>query len=116
MKNSKLYLFGGLAILLIAAAATVALKKPEPAGMILFYGDTCPHCQAVEQYINANNIQTRLKFQELEVYHNQSNAELLGQYAKHCGLDTKAIGVPFFFTGQTCIVGQDEIINYFKQH
>ena len=86
--------------------------KPE---MILFFGDTCPHCKNVEAFISANNIRSKLEFQELEVYNNKTNAALLAQKAKQCGLDTSAgIGVPFFFDGTQCLQGDQPIIDFLK--
>lgn len=95
------------------AAARMEAAKPK---MILFYGDTCPHCKNVEEYIKANNIKAKLSFQELEVYNNKENAQLLGIKAKECGLDTsQGVGVPFFFDGQNCISGDQDIINFFQK-
>lgn len=89
--------------------------KPEPTGMILFYGDTCPHCKIVEQYINDNNIKAKLQFTELEVFNNKANSALMLKKAKACQLDTtKGMGVPFFFDGQNCLLGDQDIINFFK--
>lgn len=83
---------------------------------ILFYGDTCPHCQIVAQYIEENNIKAKLSFQELEVYNNKKNAALLADKAKQCNVDTsQGIGVPFFFDGQNCLIGDQPIIDYLKK-
>lgn len=83
--------------------------------MILFYGDTCPHCKTVEEYITANNIKAKLSFKELEVFNNQANAQLLASKAQKCGLDVSGgVGVPFFFDGHNCLVGDQPIIDYFK--
>lgn len=87
-------------------------NKPE---MILFFGDTCPHCKNVDDYIAQNGIRDKVKFQELEVYNNQANARLLTAKAKQCGLDTTAgVGVPFFFDGTSCLQGDEPIINFLK--
>lgn len=90
-------------------------QKFSPQNMILFYGDTCPHCQAVAKYINDNHVKDNLQFTELEVYNNRHNAALLSQYAQRCGLDTtQGIGVPLFWTGQKCLIGENEVINFFR--
>lgn len=116
MKNTKNFLIATLIILALIAIAVVVLKNRQPQ-MILFYGDTCPHCQIVKQYITDNNITARFNFQELEVYQDKTNAALLGKYAHQCGLDTtQGVGVPFFFDGQKCIMGDQDIITYFKEH
>jgi len=87
-------------------------NKPE---MILFFGDTCPHCETVDEYIAANGVRDKLKFQELEVYNNPANAQLLAAKAKACGFDTTSgIGVPFFFDGTSCLQGDEPIINFLK--
>jgi len=83
---------------------------------ILFYGDTCPHCKNVEEFMKENGTKDKLDFQELEVYRNPINARLLGTTAKKCGLDSDAgVGVPFFYDGEKCLIGDVDIINYFKQ-
>lgn len=83
--------------------------------MILFYSDSCPHCQKVEQYITDNGLRQKLKFRELEVSLNQANAQTLERKARGCGLDTtQGVGIPVFFDGQKCYQGDTEIINYFQ--
>jgi glutaredoxin len=114
MKNIKIPLIIGL-IIVATVVIILAVRPSRDQGLILFYGDTCPHCKIVEQYISDHNIRAKLKFQELEVYENKDNAASLGQYARRCGLDLNKIGVPFFWNGQTCLVGEPDIINYFKQ-
>lgn len=94
-------------------AAKIEAVKPK---MIFFYGDTCPHCQNVEKYINDNGVRDKLKFQELEVSNNQTNAQLLERKARQCGLDTtQGLSIPFFFDGQKCLLGDQDIINYFQK-
>lgn len=103
-----------VAVILIWGQVAAKMNTAAPK-MIFFYGDTCPHCKNVEDYMAQNNIRERLKFQELEVYNNKSNARLLGEKAKECGLDTsQGIGVPFFWDGQKCLLGDKDIINYLK--
>lgn len=109
-----LIIIAAIVSLLIASLTT---KKPteETSKMILFYGETCPHCKIVEQYINDNNVRAKLKFQELEVYNNKTNAALMVEKAKSCGIEaTRGLGVPFFFDGKNCLRGDVEIINFLK--
>lgn len=113
-KYKKLIIIIGaiLAVLAILIPLRYLAGKPK---MILFFGDTCPHCKNVENYIAANNVKNKLNFQELEVFNDQDNANLLGEKAKQCGLDTSnGVGVPFFFDGQNCIQGDEPIIEFFK--
>ena len=72
MPKKKKYL--PLIILLVIAVVgfiLINLKKSDVPDMILFYGDTCPHCKKVSEYIDNNNVRAKFKFQELEVFNNQ---------------------------------------------
>ena len=101
----------GAAIIFIGAI----VYAKSSAEMILFYSDSCPHCQNVEAYINENGISNKIKFSQKEVSRSQTNATLMERKANDCGLDTtQGLGVPFFFDGKECLVGDESIINYFK--
>lgn len=95
-----------LSLTFLAGCANVQGK------MILFYRDDCPHCKNVEAFIEKNNIKDKVDFEMKEVKENQDNALLLIKKAASCGLPTDQIGVPFFWDGFKCIVG-DELINKF---
>jgi len=90
-------------------------QQTEENQIILFYGDGCPHCAIVEDYIKNNNIKERLSFEEKEVYYNRKNADDLVVKAKICGIPTDYIGVPFLWDGEKCFVGDQDIIDFFKQ-
>ena len=90
-------------------------ESQSASQIILFYGDGCPHCAIVENYIKESNIKEKLPFEEKEVYHNQKNANELTDKAKICGLPTDSIGVPFLWDGEKCLIGDQDIINFFKQ-
>mgnify|MGYP000955811959 FL=1 len=94
---------------------TTATENQLANQIILFYGDGCPHCAIVEEYINKNNVQNKISFTQKEVYYNQSNAKELEAKAKICGLPTDSIGVPFLWNGEKCLIGDQDIINFFKQ-
>ena len=98
-------------------------KNQKPAGntaeeqgqITLFYGDGCPHCKIVEDYIKQYQITGKISFVQKEVYSNQANATELGAKAKICGLPANSIGVPLLFDGEKCFIGDQDIINFFKQ-
>ena len=125
MQKNKKYIVAVVVILAIIAflaisrALSMRGDSSEPAATgeaILFYGDGCPHCENVEEYMASSGVKERYSFQELEVYNNQSNAKLLAKTAKDCGLDSsQGIGVPFFFDGSQCYIGDQPIIDYLKQ-
>jgi glutaredoxin len=90
-------------------------ENQQSSQIILFYGDGCPHCTIVEEYIKKNSIGDKISFAQKEVYYNQNNAIELEAKAKICGLPTDSIGVPFLWNGEDCLIGDQDIINFFKQ-
>lgn len=89
-------------------------QTQETNGIILFYGDGCPHCAIVEEYVNQNGIEAKVSFAKKEVYYNKQNADELIAKAKACSMSTNSIGVPFLWDGSTCLVGDQDIIEFFK--
>jgi len=86
----------------------------QESQMILFYGDTCPHCQALEEWILENKISDSISFERKEVYNNEDNRNLLIEKAGTCGIADN-IGVPFLWTGSDCIVGDEPIEQFFQE-
>jgi glutaredoxin len=112
-KNKTLIII--LAIIVVLGGLSVLGRFTNKSEMILFFGDTCPHCKNVDKYLEDNGIRNKVKFQELEVYQNKANAELLTAIAKKCNLDTTGgVGVPFLYDGSKCIQGDQPIIDFFK--
>ncbi|MFA6423734.1 MAG: hypothetical protein WCV83_00275 [Candidatus Magasanikbacteria bacterium] len=86
-----------------------------PKESILFFGDGCPHCKIVDDFVVTNKVHDKVQFTTKEVWNNQDNAILMTKIWKQCGLSTvDGMGVPFYWDGANCYNGQDEIINYFK--
>jgi hypothetical protein len=84
--------------------------------LIFFYGEGCPHCINVEKFLEENkNVEETVKFEKLEVWGNAANRNLLAEKAKKCGINTNSIGAPLFWTGSTCLVGDVDIIAFFKE-
>ena len=115
-----------IAVLAYAIFVLASGKKPAvtdnpnqavkaAGGIILFYGDGCPHCAIVEEYVSENGIEAKVPFRKKEVYYSQQNSTELAEKAKACGLPTNSIGVPFLWDGAKCLVGDQDIIEFFKQ-
>lgn len=98
----------------ISTDKSVDQKNHSVSQIILFYGNDCPHCAIVEEYIKKNSIGDKISFIQKEVYYNQSNAKELKAKAKICGLPTNSIIVPFLWDGEKCFIGDQNIINFFK--
>ena len=90
-------------------------QENQPASqIILFYGDGCPHCALVEEYVSQNQVESKVPFVKKEVYYNKQNASELAERAAACGMPTDSIGVPFLWDGAKCLVGDQPIIDFFK--
>lgn len=127
----KKYIIVGLIIAALAVLGVLAAKKMKTnksvAGqntqtsqnadnrMILFVGTGCPHCKIVEDYIQQNQIDSKLSIDQKEVFYNKDNQRLFEEKAKVCKLDLNNLGVPILWTGSACLEGDQLIIDYLKQ-
>ncbi len=81
----------------------------------LFYGKGCSHCKDVDKFLEENKIAEKVQFDNLEVWFNKENTNLLMEKASICGIDQSEIGVPFLFSEGKCLVGAPEIEDFFKK-
>ncbi|NCN25144.1 hypothetical protein COT94_00450 [Candidatus Falkowbacteria bacterium CG10_big_fil_rev_8_21_14_0_10_37_14] len=102
---------------LVVQKQVIVAQTPVLAtsGLILYYGDTCPHCKIVQDFLDSSGAAEKLTWEHKEVYRNSTNAAELTKRAESCGLDIKSIGVPFLWADGQCLIGDEPIINYFKQ-
>jgi len=86
---------------------------------VLFYGNWCPHCTQVEQYITSNAVDKTFDLSLKEIYFNRSNLALLQEYLEKLNLDTHQIGVPFLVinAANECsyVNWSTAIINFFQK-
>lgn len=86
------------------------------AELIFFWGQGCPHCEKVLQYITDNKLNSKVKIAYKEVYNDKNNQQFLVDTVKKCPeIDTtKGIGVPLGFDvkNQKCLYGDEPIINW----
>ena len=75
--------------------------------LYLFYGDGCPHCAALEEYLNDYlKDKDYISLYKYEVWYNDENAT---KYADvHEILNDNNNGIPYLVIGNTSIVGYDE--------
>ena len=92
--------------------SAITFKKDA---IIYYYGNTCPHCAVLNDWLKENKIAQKVKFEKKEVYSNQQNSLELEAAAKECGLDTSAIGVPFVYAKGKCYVGSDKAKEFFQK-
>jgi glutaredoxin len=99
----------------VAGVSTQAAQNTNDQ-MILFVGSGCPHCAKVEDFINQNQVNSKLSFQTKEVFYDKNNQATFEEKAKECNLDLNNAGVPMLWTGgSNCIEGDQPIIDYFNQ-
>lgn len=120
MKNKK-WLFG-LIILIIISFAGLTLGKAfflnslKENKLILFYSLSCPHCKAVDEYIKASGLDGKVNIVRAEVSLNRKNANDLYIKAEACGMNmSQGLSVPFLWDDGRCVVGDKDIISYFKE-
>lgn len=97
---------------------------PLPEGIILFYGQGCPNCKIVDDFIAQNNIDSKVKYVRLQVFTEgahtftdleKTNQTIYLEAAQKCGQSPKDISVPFLYDGTSkCYSGYPDIINLFK--
>jgi hypothetical protein len=98
----------------VTAAPTTAIEPSLKNRIILFYRETCPHCQNVESFLKDNQIEQKLSFEKKELTNNDANVKLLMQIANTCHIAEEELGVPLLWNGSTCLTGDQDVINYFK--
>lgn len=81
-----------------------------------FWGNTCPHCKNVADFIENWALRDKIKITKLEVYENQNNAKLLVEKAVICKIPKEQVAIPLLFTPSgKCVSGDQTIIEYFKK-
>ncbi len=109
-------------VVIVIVIGGLYMTLPEDKGVqiasdqiIFFYGDTCPHCKNVEEYVTQNAVHEKVQFEEREVYNNRENSKELNAIAKKCGIEADQVGVPLLWTGEKCLVGDKDIISFFAE-
>lgn len=104
-----------LIICLVCIVGCVGCNKEEKEeGKVvftLFYGNTCPHCQELEEFIDSLDSKTKDKFilKTYEVYDDFGNNALKNKTAKK--YDISCEGVPCYFIGEKGFYGYAATFN-----
>ena len=70
--------------------------KKSSGNLIMFHGRECPHCRAMDPYVDRLEKELKVKVKRLEVWYNAKNAALFEKTdLGYCG------GVPFFWNKKT---------------
>jgi len=89
----------------------------KDTSIILYVQDGCSHCEIVEEYIDSNQINSKIVFLQKNITNNQFVINELISKAKFCGFSNNEIGTPFLWNGEnsSCLVGDVDIINFFEE-
>ncbi|MEK6885355.1 MAG: hypothetical protein AABX17_00125 [Nanoarchaeota archaeon] len=92
------------------------LNNNLPAETIFYFGDTCPHCKIVEDFMKDNSIETKIKVSQREVYRNESAAKEMMDLQNLGNLPASYVGaVPLLYYNQTLYLGDKDIICILKE-
>ena len=76
---------------------------------MFFWGTTCPHCHSLIERMTENDIYSKITIDQLEVYDNEDNYNILQKKAAECGLDE--VGIPMLYFDGKCYEGEDDVYN-----
>lgn len=119
MKTDKKIIFAGIATIVGLIAIVLAVSyfgvKKDAELTYFYYSFICPHCKTVEEYMTENNITDKIKIVSKEVSESRDNAQELLLRAGECGYKMEEVGVPMLWKDGICVMGDQPIIDYFKQ-
>lgn len=95
-----------------ASAKLDVIRTDSP--IVFYFGVSCPHCMNVEKYLEEDKVADKVSFSMKEVYNNRDNANEAIAKAAICGISKENLGVPFLWDGEKCYVGDEDIIDFFK--
>lgn len=120
--NKSLIAIIAITILILGGGAFLATKNnskptpsPEPNTYEYFWGDGCPHCKIVADFMETWSGKDKINIKKLEVWNNTKNAALMNERAKACNVQRTQMGVPFMVLPDgKCLTGDQPIIELFK--
>jgi len=78
----------------------------DEVDIYLFYGETCPHCEAEMEYLNTIEDEYNINLIKYEIWNNNKNAALMRLVAEKYGVTVR--GVPFTIIGNNVLTGFGE--------
>jgi len=106
----------GIFFLTKGANQSADIKSVANGEVVYYYGEGCPHCAVVADYISQNKIDEKIKIEKKEVWNSETNATEMKATAKTCNISENDIGVPLMFDKSTskCYIGDTEVNNFLK--
>lgn len=109
-------LIGGMAYLVTKPKPPVQLPSYDETTHNYFWGNGCPHCEVVAEFMDSWEEKDKINLQKFEVWYDDANSELMKEKAENvCNLSKNELTVPLLITpDQVCLIGDEPIIEYFK--
>jgi cytochrome c biogenesis protein CcdA len=107
MKKISFFIIG--TVFFILSACNVSAQDSKA---VLYYGNGCPHCSEVEEFIKDNNLDSFIE--QKEIYQNRINAEEFNEVCAEEGIALMSRGVPFLYAENECFIGDKQIISYLQ--
>lgn len=95
-----------------AADSQANVPTDAPSGVVYYYGKECPHCHDVLEFIEENDIESKVEFEKKETWHDEENNAELVERAAICGYAPNQIGVPFLYADGECFIGTPNVTGY----
>lgn len=105
----KKIIFFVIGVLFISSFLARDIKAQDNKA-ILYYGNGCPHCAEVEDFIKNNAF--NFSIEQKEIYQNKINAEEFNKVCAEEGISLMNRGVPFLYAENECFIGDKQIISY----
>ncbi|HTK03480.1 MAG TPA: hypothetical protein VL401_01800 [Alphaproteobacteria bacterium] len=108
-----LLILGG--IFFFSKSSQTITYNMSPNTYLYFWGEGCPHCKNVAEFLATWDKKDKIKLEKLEVWYNANNAKIMQEKSKVCNLQQSEMGVPLMITPDgKCLIGDQPIINLFK--
>ncbi len=91
------------------------LPTSQPNIYEYFWGDGCPHCAKVEEFMSTWDKKDKVSVTKYEVWKDKNNLSIFTDRAAKCGIGQRELAVPMLVTPEgKCLMGDQPIIDLFK--
>lgn len=106
-----IFLQGGKSV----EAPTSDTGAASDSDIVYYYGNGCSHCGDVADFIEENDIESKVSFQKKEVWSNPPNSAEMMARAEECGLNRNNVGVPFLYAAGKCFMGTPDVTGFLSE-
>lgn len=91
------------------------LPTDDPDAIVYYYGESCPYCKVIDEFLTEHNVAEKVSFEKKEVWSNKANASEMGRRARVCDIRSESLGVPFVYAAGKCFVGEPDVRRFFAE-